>query len=140
MVDGAEDESRDVPHAGRRRVLVVEDDDSIRECLLELLTDNDYDAVGAIHGRDALNKLESLDPPPSVIVLDLMMPVMDGKTFRDKQLRNPEISQIPVIVVSACHDVAYRVRELHAAAYLKKPLIVNDLLKLVRQHVLATSN
>jgi CheY-like chemotaxis protein len=120
--------------AAPRRVLVVEDDGDILDSLIELLQDSGYDAVGAVDGRDALDKLHTLDPRPSVIVLDLMMPVMDGRAFREAQMRDPELSDIPVIVVSAFHDVPYDSRELAASSYLKKPLKLKDLLQLVARH------
>ena len=103
-----------------RCVLVVEDDDGIRESLVELLSDHGYEAVGAAHGRDALAKLGALDPRPSVIVLDLMMPIMDGRSFREEQLRHPTLRSIPVIVISAYKDVSYDVQDLQAAAYLEE--------------------
>ncbi len=114
------------------RVLVVEDDLEIRESLLEALTDNGFDALGAINGRDALAKLRDMDPRPTVIVLDLMMPVMDGRSFREEQLRNPALAEIPVIVISAYRDVPYNVHDLNAASYLKKPLKVKQLIDQIR--------
>jgi CheY-like chemotaxis protein len=128
------------PDSRPRRVLVVEDDDSIRESLLELLADHGYEPVGAVHGRDALAKLSALDPGPSVIVLDLMMPIMDGRSFREEQLRHPTLSRIPVIVISAYKEVSYDVQELRAAGYLKKPLKVQQLLRMVGEHCRAEAS
>ncbi len=116
------------------RVLVVEDDEGIRESLLEILTDVGYEAVGAIDGGDALVKLEVLDPRPRVIILDLMMPNADGRAFRQEQLRRPDISQIPVIVISAYRDVTYSMKELHVDDFLRKPLDLKSLLNLVERH------
>jgi DNA-binding response OmpR family regulator len=114
------------------RVLVVEDDPEIRESLLEALADHGFDPLGASNGRDALTKLVDMDPPPVVIVLDLMMPIMDGRGFREQQLRTPALAAIPVIVISAYRDVAYNVRDLKAASYLKKPLKVKQLIEQIR--------
>jgi CheY-like chemotaxis protein len=116
------------------RILVVDDDETIRDSLVEFLADSGYDAVGAVNGRDALDKLEAPNPRPCMIVLDLMMPVMDGKAFRDEQLRDPVVSSIPVVVISAYKDVTTRAEELSATAHLKKPLKLSELLALVRQH------
>jgi DNA-binding response OmpR family regulator len=121
-------------------VLVVEDDEAIRESLIELLADHGFQAVGAAHGREALAKLDALDPRPAVIVLDLMMPIMDGLSFRQEQLRDPALSDIPVIVISAYKDVNYDVHDLKAAAYLKKPLKVQQLLRLVGEHCPTSSS
>ncbi len=69
----------------------------IRESIVEFLDDNGYEAVGASDGREALQKLgASSDAPPCLILLDLMMPVMDGRTFRERQLQLPELAAIPV--------------------------------------------
>ncbi len=116
------------------RVLVVEDDELIRESLVDYLADQGYQAVGAENGQDALEKLEANDPPPCLIVLDLMMPVMDGPTFREEQLRNPRLSDIPVVVMSAYRDVKVEAKTMKASSCLSKPLKLADLLQVVRQH------
>ena len=116
------------------RVLVVEDDETIRETLCEFLEDQGYEVTGARHGQDALDKLADLTDPPCLIVLDLMMPVMDGAAFRQHQLRDPALSGIPVVVISAYRDIKERVNGLGATAHLQKPLKLVDLLGLVEQH------
>lgn len=115
------------------RVLVVEDDAEIRESVLDALTDHGYEVLGATDGRDALEKLASLPSPPCVILLDLMMPVMDGRTFRREQLARPALSHIPVIVVSA-HQAARASSEMGAAGFLAKPHGLDDLLAAVDRH------
>jgi len=115
-------------------VLVVDDDETIRESIVDFLHDNGYQAEGALDGKDALDKLGMSGQKPCLIVLDLMMPVMDGLSFRQEQLRRPELSAIPVLVLSAYKDVAERAQELEAAAYLNKPLKLSDLLRLVEHH------
>ena len=117
-----------------QRVLVVDDDEVIRETIVEFLHDNGYQALGALDGQDALSKLGTDAEKPCLIVLDLMMPVMDGLSFRQQQLRDPELSDIPIVVVSAYKDVADQARDLAAAAYLKKPLKLSDLLELVQEY------
>ncbi len=115
------------------RVLVVEDDPTIREVLVEVLGEHGYEAVGASNGREALDALASSPEPPCVILLDLMMPVMDGRSFREEQLQKPELSDIPVIVISAHLDHAVT-SDLHAAAYLRKPVRLADVLQSVRTY------
>ena len=78
----------------------------IRDSIVEFLDDNGYQAVGASDGRDALDKLTASDPPPCLILLDLMMPIMDGRSFREQQLQTPQLASIPVVVFSAYRDVA----------------------------------
>ncbi len=115
------------------RVLVIEDDPTIREVLVEVLGEHGYEAVGACNGREALDALTSSSDRPCVILLDLMMPIMDGRSFREKQLEEPELSDIPVIVISAHLDQTVT-SDLHAAAYLRKPVRLADVLQSIREH------
>jgi DNA-binding response OmpR family regulator len=119
-------------------VLVVEDDGDIRESLMDFLQDHGYPSIGAADGREALDTLLALERPPCVIILDLMMPGMDGRAFREQQLRHPALLDIPVVVVSAYKDVAECVKGLEVATYLPKPLNLDALLQLVREHCDAT--
>src|SRR5262249_1755713 len=81
-------------------VLVVDDDSDIRGALCELLEDEGYRVVAASNGEEALVYLNSRERP-CVILLDLMMPVMDGWEFRRQQQKDPRWSQIPVVVITA---------------------------------------
>src|ERR671939_112649 len=85
----------------RRNVLVVEDEAAIREIVCEILSWAGYDVRTARNGREALDLLRHAGQRPDVIVLDITMPVTDGVTFRRTQLRDPELSRIPVIAASA---------------------------------------
>lgn len=114
-------------------VLVIEDNQDMRDTLIEFLQTFGYQAIGAEHGQDALDKLHSMDANPCVIVLDLMMPVMDGRSFRQEQLKQPEMAGIPVVVISA-YDVIPYIQELQAAAYLRKPVNLKELMRVVDQH------
>jgi CheY-like chemotaxis protein len=130
--DGAA-EPREAPPAARR-ILVVEDEESIREAVVEFLDDSGYQAVGAGNGRIALDRLTGdSGPPPCLILLDLMMPVMDGREFRERQLENPAWAEIPVIVISAYNDVEQQARAL-ALDHLRKPLAMRPLMDAVRRH------
>jgi CheY-like chemotaxis protein len=115
-------------------VLIVDDDEEIRESMIDFLQDHGYAPVGATNGKDALDKLEGGLPEPCVIIMDLMMPVMDGLTFRDEQLRHPELAGIPVIVVSAFREAAAVVRDMDCVGLVPKPLDLDKLLRAVRQH------
>jgi CheY-like chemotaxis protein len=120
---------RDMEHA----VLVVDDDRDIRDSLIEMLEDQGYRAVGAGNGVEALEVLRTSDPPPCLILLDLMMPVMDGREFREQQVQHPAWQTIPVIVISAYGDVEAQARAL-AVEYLRKPLAMRTLIETVRRH------
>jgi CheY-like chemotaxis protein len=110
--------------------LVVEDDTDIRESLLELLQIEGYGVVGAANGKEALEQLRRR--PAAVILLDLMMPVMDGYQFRSEQLRDPELSGIPVVLVSAGGRCEQAAAEMGVLGCVKKPLDVPTLLRMIR--------
>ena len=114
-----------------RQIFVVDDDEDIREGLMDFLQDHGYEPVGAADGRQALDLLGSSASPPCVIILDLMMPVMDGRSFREAMLRDPALSGIPVVVISAYNDGADTAKQIDALTYLPKPLDLDALLKVV---------
>ena len=114
-------------------VLIVEDDPDTREMLTSFLQLEGFQTATASNGREALDRLTG-DVNADVIVLDLMMPVMDGRSFREQQLQNPGLATIPTIVFSAYRDVAKTAGELNAAGHLAKPLKLPDLLRTVRQY------
>jgi CheY-like chemotaxis protein len=114
------------------QVLVVEDDVDIRESLMDFLEDHGYKPVGAAHGQEALRKLATPDLRPCMILLDLMMPVMDGRTFRERQLEQPGLSNIPVVIISASREAEQTARDLKMAGHFPKPLNLQALLQLVR--------
>jgi CheY-like chemotaxis protein len=113
-------------------VLVVDDDRDIRDSLIEMLEDHGYATLGAGNGREALEILRTCDPPPCLILLDLMMPVMDGREFRAEQLKQPALAAIPVIVISAFGDVEAQAAAL-AADCMRKPLATRPLIAAVRR-------
>lgn len=115
-------------------VLIVDDDAAIRAMLTELIEDCGCTALGAANGQEALDVLRQYAKPPSLILLDLMMPVMDGWEFRQAQLSDPELSSIPVIVLSARADMNSGSQALAAQAYLQKPVDIIYLQQLVVQH------
>jgi CheY-like chemotaxis protein len=112
-------------------VLIVEDDADLREMMAQLLTLEGFNAATVSNGREALQYLAGRKAP-EVILLDLMMPVMDGWEFRRHQKADPEMSQVPVIVLSALDQG--RTAGLDPAAFLKKPLDFDRLLQLVREY------
>jgi CheY-like chemotaxis protein len=114
-------------------VLVVEDDSDVRQALLEVLQDNDYEPVAAENGEEALARLLSAAARPCVILLDMMMPVMDGWTFRAAQANDPDFRSIPVVVLTA-HASAPRVaKDMDAAGFLRKPVKLDMLLATVQR-------
>jgi CheY-like chemotaxis protein len=108
----------------RRSVLVVDDDLSTRECLKLALEGRGHNVACAANGREALEQLRS-SPLPGLIVLDLVMPVMDGAQFLREQRKDPRLAHIPVVVISAASRE--QAVALSAAGYLQKPLDVEQL-------------
>jgi CheY-like chemotaxis protein len=117
------------------RILVVDDEETIRESLVSILDGHGYEAVGASDGRDALAKLRASPERWGMILLDLTMPNMDGRQFRREQRRDPALARIPVAILSAFRDVEAHAADLGAASYLTKPLSLPALLELLRQRV-----
>jgi CheY-like chemotaxis protein len=112
-------------------VLIVEDDDDLREMMAQLLSLEGFQTAAVANGQEALDYLRH-EVAPHLILLDLMMPVMDGWEFRRQQQANPTMAQVPVIVLSALDHV--RTAEVSAEAILKKPLDFDRLLELVRSY------
>lgn len=112
------------------RVLLVEDDAAIAEAVRQALEAEDYDVVHASNGREGLNLLSKMSPP-SVILLDLMMPVMTGWQFMAELSQQPRLASIPIVVTSATSAP----EEHPGHDFLKKPYSLSDLLVLVEKHV-----
>jgi CheY-like chemotaxis protein len=112
--------------AGRNaEVLVADDDDEIRSALSEVLQDEGYLVTGVTNGSQALDYLRN-GHIPSVILLDLWMPVMDGPTLCQELMRDPELARIPVIILTATQDP--RMAPAHATAFFTKPVPLERLL------------
>lgn len=113
-----------------RFILVVDDDQAIRDTLCELLEDEGHRALGAANGEEALQMLRR-DQRPCLILLDVMMPIMDGTAFRAHQLRDPALSSIPVAVITAGGKGA--AASINAEAVLPKPLRIQSVLEVVER-------
>ncbi len=115
------------------RILLVDDDAALRSALAEVLEERGYEVACAGDGREALEAL-GRRPAPSVILLDLAMPVMDGWAFRAAQRRDPRLAAIPTIVLSASLGAdGASVDRLAPAAALSKPFELNRLLEALRR-------
>jgi CheY-like chemotaxis protein len=116
----------------RVSVLVIDDDLDIRETLAEILRDEGYSVVTAIHGAHALELLTSIRP--AVILLDLNMPVMNGKQFREAQRRDPSLVRIPTVVMTAVDRIKDLTADLSVEEALPKPIKLPDLLSIMRRY------
>jgi CheY-like chemotaxis protein len=120
--------------AAHRRVLIVEDNLDIRGTLELVLEAGGFAVAVAANGAEALDLLRATDTLPSVILLDLMMPVMDGYAFRAAQEKDPKLASIPVILLTADNHAEAKGLSLHAAGSLQKPVDLDVLLTEVGQH------
>jgi len=118
----------------RKTVLLVEDDDDERDALAALLEQEDYRVLQAPNGAEALKLLEAQPDQCQIILLDLMMPIMNGWDFRRLQKRKAELANIPVVLMSAGAQIAFAVEDLDAAGYVTKPVELSDLLEKVERH------
>jgi signal transduction histidine kinase len=114
----------------RRRILVVEDDQEILGTLAGLLEEEGYEVQSFSDGRDALDQLRR-GAAPELIVLDLMMPGMDGWEFRTIQRADPQLADIPVVAISA--DTSAKAAAIDATRFLRKPFRFSELLDVVRK-------
>jgi CheY-like chemotaxis protein len=117
------------------QVLVVEDDEAIRALVSDVLRDDGYDVLEASNGIDALAHLRT--GRPDLIILDLMMPVMDGWAFVEECRQRHYCEDVPILVTSASHDLprtAERLRSFGVRTCLAKPFDVDGLLALVERY------
>jgi CheY-like chemotaxis protein len=113
-------------------VLIVDDDDGIREFVDIALTDEGYEVLGAAHGKDALKLIEQQSP--SVILLDMLMPEMDGWEFARVYGQTPG-PHAPIVVVTAAREAAQRAAQINADDVLAKPFRIDELLRVVNRYV-----
>ncbi len=115
--------------SGTRRVLIVEDDDGVRESIEECLAAEGYAVAPATNGVEALDRLRR-GPRPDLIVLDLVMPVMNGTQFLETLRGEDAIRDIPVVLMTAATPVVHSPLPV-ADGYLPKPFELTELLATV---------
>lgn len=114
----------------KKPILIVEDDREIREALRDSLELEGYTVFTASNGQEAFDTLGNMERP-AVILLDLMMPVMNGWQFLEAQREHDVYATIPVVVISAAGEKA---KTAQAAGYIKKPIDLDALLNVVGQY------
>jgi CheY-like chemotaxis protein len=115
-------------------VLVVDDDPDICALLETFLCLADFHVITASNGRDALQKLRVTVTLPSVILLDLMMPVMDGIEFRRHQQAEMRFRDIPIVCLSARHDARQTAMRLGFVEFFGKPFELDALVAAIFRH------
>jgi C4-dicarboxylate-specific signal transduction histidine kinase len=119
--------------AARRRILIVDDDDDLAEIMVAFLSGQGFETELAQDGAQGLARLRD-GPRPDLILLDLMMPVMNGWQFRTAQLADPALAQLPVVAMSASGTP--QARAIHADAYVDKPFELSELRSVVQRVLL----
>jgi CheY-like chemotaxis protein len=115
--------------AGRKLVLIVEDHPRVREALSSLLDSDGYRVLKAGNGREALELLDAGAELPCLVLLDLVMPIMDGREFLKARAQDPTLGRIPVVVLSAGARDGQDIEGV--AACLRKPASPDKLLRLL---------
>ncbi|MDI1437290.1 response regulator [Polyangium sorediatum] len=132
MIDDQQNAMSEADGCRLGTILVVDDDPGVLEALETLLVDEGYRVVTACHGRAALSYLAEHEAP-CVILLDMMMPIMDGYGFLAEQRQHPALSRIPVVVLTAGAN-SNRVRALCPTGFLSKPVDVDALLAFLEEY------
>jgi CheY-like chemotaxis protein len=114
-------------------VMIVDDDRAVRESIVEVLEDHDYLPMQAANGKEAIEQLRANPERPSVILLDVMMPIMDGWEFRALQRNDPVLGAIPVVILTAHENIEAAASGMHADGALQKPLLIQTLLRTVER-------
>ena len=116
----------------RKSILVVEDDDSIRTSMIEILEMEGYSTFSATNGQEALDILKAGEiPKPCLVLLDMMMPIMNGREFLDNIMKDTLLAPIPVLIVSAVADPA---NSKGSVGFLKKPIDLDTILEIVSRY------
>jgi CheY-like chemotaxis protein len=113
----------------KKCILIVEDDPATRESIQHVLQNHGYATEVAANGEEGIAQLQAINPPPAVILLDLMMPGMNGWEFLDFQRNSKRVAGVPVIVCSAYTESA---KAIKPSAVIEKPVQLEALLKAVK--------
>ena len=118
--------------SGRKRILLVDDDESIRQFIHMALSDDGYEVATACDGAAALELIPTWSP--SLILLDMRMPGLDGWAFSERYRKTPK-PHVPVVVLTAARDAAESASQIEADGFLAKPFDLADLIRIVGRFV-----
>jgi len=119
-------------------ILIVDDEPDARDMMSTFLSLSGYETATATNGKEAL--AQALAGPPAVILLDIEMPVMSGVGFRQNQLQEPTIADVPVVCISGRHNAHAIAEQLGVAACLTKPIALDRLLDILHRLTAGTSH
>ena len=123
----------DYPRRGPGRVLVIDDDDGVRTVMRKQLQHAGFDVVTAASGSEGLAMMRQ-DAGIRLVLLDMIMPALDGWGVRQKQMEDPQLSQVPVIILTGAPLPSLVHAQLHAADYLLKPVGRDHLISVVSNY------
>ena len=115
----------------KKHILIIEDDRDILDVLKDLLESEGYQISTAENGRDALDFLEGAASLPDLMLVDLMMPVMDGYQFREIQSKHPRFKKIPLVLMSADGHIEAKKAKVGVEHFMQKPLALDQVLETV---------
>jgi len=118
--------------APRQIVMLVDDDEDIRELMSELLMTRGYVVLQAGNGQEAVEVLTKAERLPFLVLLDMAMPTMDGPAFLRVRAQDPILKEIPVLVISG--SVPPKVATNEIEGFLRKPVEVTELLEVIGQY------
>lgn len=127
IVNHTDEKALDLPANGPPKILVADDDEALRESIVDLLQMEGLEVIQAINGRDALNKV--ISERPCVLILDNRMPELTGSEAF-KELRRLGI-KIPVILVTAAAEISSLAEKLGIECYIGKPFGIDELIETV---------
>ncbi len=119
--------------ASKRAILLVDDDPDIREAIRDTLADQGYETIEATHGQEALDYLHAHAAPP-LILLDWNMAPMNGPQFMAEAAKDPMLSRIPVVLLTADARASDKAARHRFAGYLKKPVDLDALFEVVGRY------
>ncbi len=112
-------------------IFVIDDNSAFCEALTDFLSRSGYAVQSAANGEDALRLLASSEARPELVLLDAVMPVLDGWGLLAELRKDPQRADVPVVMLSGCHDIAARARESGAVAVMRKPVEPQTLLRVI---------
>lgn len=118
----------------KKSILIVEDDSDIRQSMSDIFEDLGYKVVVAANGQEGLINLKKMDELPGVVILDLMMPVLDGCGFRNEQLKDSKLGTVPTVLLSADSRLPMKAKEFGFKEYVKKPIDLDHLISIAEKY------
>jgi len=119
-------------------VLLIDDNREFREAVAEFLTDEGYTVHSAADGREALQWSKNCETLPKLILLDLLMPILDGWGFLDERRKDSRLACVPVVIMSGASGIEREAKNAGASAVMNKPVVPQELLRVIQYYTAET--